>query len=133
MAIKKSLFERYKSGIVVEYIDFDWDKGRFYKLDFAPASIAIIVPGSMVEEYKKLAQTKKSEYPPATEFVKETGMLERLRKSNVKIIDRRWNNLGDVLDFLEKSFYSASFQALESKDVRLKIEEIIPTDEAFAA
>ncbi len=133
-ASAESLFGKYKSNIVVEYIDFDWDKGSFYKLDFAPAYIAIIVPGNMIKEYNKLAQTKgKSEYPPASEFVKETKMLERLRKSNVKIIDTRWSNLGDVLDCLEKGFYSASFQPLESKDVRLEIEEIVPTGEASAA
>jgi len=129
MANKKrapaDLFEKYKSEIVVESIDFNWDKGSFYKLDFAPASIAIIIPSEMVEEYNKLAPTKeKSGYPAANNFVKDTGMLKKLRKSNVKIIDRRWNNLNDVLDFLEKGFYSASFQPLESKDARLEIEEI---------
>jgi len=138
MAIKKhesaeELFEKYGDKIKVESIDFDWDKGSFYKLDFAPASISIVIPGDMVAEYKKITQTKdKSKYPHATEFVKETRILERLRKSDVRIINKNWNKLGDVLDFLERGFYSASFQALESKDMRLKIEEIVPENEAFA-
>lgn len=132
-ASAEGLFKKYKNGIVVESIDYDADKGSFYKLDFAPASIAIIIPGGMVEEYKELAQTKeKSKYPAANNFVKETGIIDKLRKSNVKIIDRKWNNLGDVLDCLKNRFYSAKFQELESKRVRLEIEEIVPTNEVFA-
>jgi hypothetical protein len=134
MAIINDLFEKYKGRIVVESIDFDWDKGSLYNLDFAPAYVKIIIPGEMVEEYRKLTQEKgKSEYPSATKFVKETGFLEKLRKSDIKIINKNWNNIGDVLDFLERDLYSARFQALESKDVKLEIEEIIPTNKAFAA
>ncbi|MFZ3077083.1 MAG: hypothetical protein WA139_01380 [Candidatus Aenigmatarchaeota archaeon] len=79
----------------------------------------------MIEDYNKIVKTKeKSKYPAANKFVKETGILDKLKKSNVKIINKNWNTLGDVLDCLKKGFYSAKFQELESKNVRLEIEEI---------
>jgi len=137
MTRKKSaglLFEKYGNGIVVESINYDGDKESFYKLDFAPAYIAVIIPGGMVEEYKKLAQEKgKSKYPSANEFVKETEILDKLKNSNVKIINNNWNNLDDILDCLKKGFYSAGFQALESENIRLNIEEIVPSNKTFAA
>lgn len=131
-ASAESLFAKYKGGIVVESIEFVADKGSFYKLDFAPASIAIIIPGDMVEEYIKLVQTKeKPAYSSANRFVKETRILDKLKNSKVKIINKNWNNLGDVLECLKSGFYSAKFQQLETKDMRLEIEEIL-TSEAYA-
>lgn len=132
-ASAEDLFEKYSSSIIIESIDHNEGKEQALGLDYAPAIITIIIPGSMIEEYKKLATTKgKSEYPAANKFVKETGILDKIKKSNIKIINKNWNKLGDILDCFRNGFYSASFQPLESKDVRLEIEEI-PTGEASAA
>lgn len=67
----------------------------------------------------------------ANRFVKETRILDKLKNSKVKIINKNWNNLGDVLECLKSGFYSAKFQQLETKDMRLEIEEIL-TSEAYA-
>lgn len=128
----EKLFKKYENGIVVESIDFNCDKGSFYRLNFAPAAISLIIPDGMIEDYNKIMKTKsKSKYPDANSFLKETGILEKLRKSNVKVINKNWNTLGDVLDCLKRGFYSGRFQPIESKNVRLEIEEI-PTYGASA-
>ena len=112
--------QKYYEQIEIEDTDY-------VPVNDAPSDAAYLllrIPSKMLDEYQKLREEVKS-LPNANEFLRETGILEYLRK-NLKPVYRGGHEpLADILEFLEGDF-EADFEVTGVfGKIRLRVIEVI--------